>query len=535
MADPYPERIAPFDDSILIGMSHAFGSETDLDDLLRASRRWISLALGGAAIGLRYVLPDADGRLRVMHEVGDDIWHDPGLQRARLSIDGNPARRIEARAFGGARIVTFPLVSRGVTYGAVEIATAPTTSSTRWEQVGAIVSQTAVALANHARHSALDRGRESMRRAAELGASMVGAGTREAGLRTLVRGLHRDLGVASAAWLIEPGRTPKLISAGGLGPRGRDRLRNAGLADPDPRQTIGGLVESFTSTLGRPRIETAEASGAVVAMEAPRDPAIADATASLRGLATEWLESWAMLEAARRRADRYERTLAVTAHEIRGPMLAAKAAIDAMLEEGGHAREHRLALRRSRQQLEDLAETVDELLRWSHPDVGVRRRRTDLTRLVDEAITSVVLETGEERVVFEPPLTKIVASVSRRHLSLAVADLVRNAIAYSPPGSLVDVRVTVQGRSALISVHDRGDKIAEDDVEAIFHPFERGRAGTAERTGSGLGLFVVKRVAEAHGGSVWVDLDRSGTTFHLSVPLRANARSAREARLSSTR
>ena len=40
MADSYRERIAPFDDSILIGMSHAFGSETDLDDLLRASRRW---------------------------------------------------------------------------------------------------------------------------------------------------------------------------------------------------------------------------------------------------------------------------------------------------------------------------------------------------------------------------------------------------------------------------------------------------------------------------------------------------------------
>jgi two-component system sensor histidine kinase SenX3 len=131
-------------------------------------------------------------------------------------------------------------------------------------------------------------------------------------------------------------------------------------------------------------------------------------------------------------------------------------------------------------------------------------------------------------------LTKIVASVSRRHLSLAVADLVRNAIAYSPPGSLVDVRMAVQGRSALISVRDRGDGIAQDDVEAIFHPFERGRSSAGERSGSGLGLFVVKRVAEAHGGSVWVDRDGSSTTFHLSVPLRANARSARKARLSST-
>ena len=534
MSDTYPERIAPFDDTTLIGMCHAFGSEPDVDGLVRASARWISLALRGVSVGLRYVVRDTDGRLRALYEVGDDVWHDPGLRRARLVIEAKPARRIEARAFGGARILAFPLVSRGVTYGAVEIATASAPSSTRWDEVEAVVSQTAVALANHARHSALDRGRESMRRATQLGATVVGAGSREEGLRALVRGLHRDLGVPSAGWLIEPGRAPRLISAGGLGSRGRDRLRKGGLAGADPRETIERLVASFASALGR-RVEVAEASGAVVLMEAPGDPAIADATASLRGLVTEWLESWAVLEAARRRADRYERTLAVTAHEIRGPMLAAKAAIDAMLEEGGHAREHRLALRRSRRQLEELAQTVDELLRWSHPHVGVRRRRTDLTRLIDDAITSVVLETGQERVVLEPPLTKIVAPVSRRYVSLAVADLVRNAIAYSPPRSLVDVGLAVQGRSALISVRDRGDGIAESDVDTIFHPFERGRSGNGERTGSGLGLFVVKRVAEAHGGSVRVDRARSSTTFHLSLPLRANRGLAGEAGTSSTR
>jgi len=493
------------------------------------------VALRGEAIGLRYVVPDSDGRLRAIHETGDDIWHDPAFRRARLAVEAKPARRVEARAFGGARILTFPMVSRGVTYGAVEVATASTPSSTCWDEVEAVVSQTAVALANHARHSALDRGRESMRRATELGAAMVGATSREGGLRTLVRGLHRDLGVPSAGWLIEPGRAPRLVSAGGLGSRGRDRLRSGVVADADPRDAIERLVASFASVLGHRRVDVAEASGAVVLTETPGEPATAEATASLRGLATEWLESWAKLEAARRRADRYERALAVTAHEIRGPMLAAKAAIDAMLEEGGPARTDRLALRRSRRQLEELAETVDELLRWSRPDAGLRRRRTDIARLVDDAITSVVLETGQERVAFEPPLTKIMASVSRRHVALAVADLVRNAIAFSPSRSLVDVRLAVQGRSALISVRDRGDGIAEDDVGAIFHPFERGRSGNGVRVGSGLGLFVVKKVAEAHGGSVRVVRDRSSTTFQLSLPLHANGEPARKAGPSSTR
>jgi signal transduction histidine kinase len=127
------------------------------------------------------------------------------------------------------------------------------------------------------------------------------------------------------------------------------------------------------------------------------------------------------------------------------------------------------------------------------------------------------------------------ASVSRRHVSLAVADLVRNAIAYSPPRSLVEVGLAVRGRSALITVRDRGDGIVEEDVDAIFHPFERGRSGNGRRAGSGLGLFVVKRVADAHGGSVWVDRDRSSTKFHLSLPLRANGDPAGEAGPSSTR
>jgi signal transduction histidine kinase len=450
-------------------------------------------------------------------------------------MQAGPGRRVDARAFGGARILTFPLVSRGVTYGAVEIATAASPSSSRWDQVEAVVSETAAALADHVRHSALDRGRESMRRTTHLGAAMVGATSREEGLRTLVRGLRRDLGVRSAGWLLEPWRRPRLVSAGGLGSRGRDRLRSGAVVDADPREAIERLVGSFASVLGHRRIDVAEASGAVVLMETPGDPATAEATASLRHLVTEWLESWATLEAARRRADRYERALAVTAHEIRGPMLAAKAAIDAMLEDGGHARTDRLALRRSRRQLEELASTVDELLRWSRPDAGLRRRRTDLSRLVDEAITSVVLETGQERVAFEPPLTKVMASVSRRHVSLAVADLVRNAIAYSPPRSLVEVGLAVRGRSALITVRDRGDGIVEEDVDAIFHPFERGRSGNGRRAGSGLGLFVVKRVADAHGGSVWVDRDRSSTKFHLSLPLRTNGDPAGKAGPSSTR
>lgn len=523
MAQASREGPVPFDDTaLLLGMCHAFGSEPDVDELLVASGRWISAALRGEALGLRFIVTDVAGRLRSVHAVGDGAWHDPAFRRAKVAMESRSSRRVDGSRFGGTRIMTVPLVSRGVVFGAVEVATAVTLDAARWDLVEAVVSQTAVALANEASRSAADRGRDSIRAAIELGAAMVGAASCEGAIRRLVRGLHRDLGVRSAGWVAQPGRAPQLVSAGGLGSRRRDHLRSIAATDPD--EAIEQAMGAFASVIGHHRIDVIDRAGALVLMEAPSDPATAEATSSLRAFAGEWFGWWSAFDGAKRRSDRFETALLVTAHEIRGPMLAARATIDAMLEQGGHAPEDRARLRRSRQQLEELAESVDVLLRWSGPAEEIRRRRTDLTRLIDGAITSVVAETGEDRVVFEPPLYRVTASVSRRHVSLAVANLVRNAIAYSPPGSPVVVEAALDSRSARISVRDRGGGIAADDEHVIFQPFVRGRSARADQAaGSGLGLYVVRKVAEAHGGSVWVERGRSSTTFHLSLPLRGTA------------
>lgn len=528
------QRTAHNDDSaLLLGMCHAFGSEPDVDGLLRASGRWIAAALPGEVVALRFIVADHMGRLRSVDESGEDIWGDPTFRRARHAIETKAARLGAARTFGGARIRTIPLVSRGTAHGAVEIATTSTERPERWGTVDAVISQTAVALANLTSRSSIDRSRESMRLAIDLGAQMVGEESREGAIRLLVRGLHRDLGVRSAGWIVEPGRSPHLVSTGGLGSRRRDRLRSPALSDDG--DVIEQLAAAFRSELGGRPVDATGGGGAVVLVETPADPAATEAVASLRDLASEWLDWMSSFEGAERRVDWYGTALAVTAHEIRGPMLAAKATIDGMLEEGGHASADRAKLRRSRRQLEELAETVDVLLRWSRPEEAIRRRGADLSRVVGAAVESVARETGERRVTFEPPPVQVKVPISRRHVSLAVANLVRNAIAFSPPGSPVEVAVTADERWARISVRDRGPGIADDVVDAIFQPFVRGPSVRSGRAGSGLGLFVVKRVAEAHGGQVWVARGRSETTFHLSLPLRAGGVVTEEAGSPSTR
>ncbi len=215
-----PEQVA-----LLRGMWHAFGSEPDRESLLQASERWIEAALRGEVIAVRFVVLDARGRLNSVYGSHEGIWGDPGLRRARLAIEAKTPRRGVTRTFGGARILSVPLVTRGSALGAVEIATTSPMGPDRRDLVEAVVSQTAVALANLEARALHERGLVSMRSAIELGVEIAGAESREEAIRGLVRGLYRDLQLRSAGWLVDASG----VRAGGD--------RRTGLATPRPHAT----------------------------------------------------------------------------------------------------------------------------------------------------------------------------------------------------------------------------------------------------------------------------------------------------------
>jgi two-component system sensor histidine kinase KdpD len=100
-----------------------------------------------------------------------------------------------------------------------------------------------------------------------------------------------------------------------------------------------------------------------------------------------------------------------------------------------------------------------------------------------------------------------------------VANVVRNALIYSPPESDVTVTLGREGALARVEVRDFGPGIAPGERDSIFDPFMRGAASHLARSGDGLGLFIARRVLEAHGGNVWLTSSRSGATFNLEVPL----------------
>lgn len=214
-----------------------------------------------------------------------------------------------------------------------------------------------------------------------------------------------------------------------------------------------------------------------------------------------------------------DRALVVAAHELRDPLLGARAAVEHVLTDAPLSTDDAALLRRTEQELTQLAGTVEALLRLGVGTARPRRRRVDLVGLTRQAISSCSLRPGPERVRFRAPERLHVAG-DPVHLRTAVENVVRNALAYSPRGSVVNVDVTAAGDRAEVSVRDRGAGLAQ--IARLPDPTAD---PTVERApavdgGHGLGLFIAQRIMDAHGGDIscHASPDGPGTVFLLRLP-----------------
>jgi signal transduction histidine kinase len=104
-------------------------------------------------------------------------------------------------------------------------------------------------------------------------------------------------------------------------------------------------------------------------------------------------------------------------------------------------------------------------------------------------------------------------------LRQVLANLIGNAVKYSPEGELVEVRATAVNGRVVIDVTDHGNGIAPADQRLVFEKFGR-VSGTSAKPGTGLGLYIARAIAEAHGGQLEVtSAPGLGATFTLTLPV----------------
>jgi signal transduction histidine kinase len=171
-----------------------------------------------------------------------------------------------------------------------------------------------------------------------------------------------------------------------------------------------------------------------------------------------------------------------------------------------------------------LAALVGDVLDTSRIEAGTFSYSfadVDLAELVRDSAAAAEQSQDEVpvRAVVRGPLPRVRGD--RDRLRQVLINLIDNAVKYSSPGDEVRVAAQTSNSEVVIEVSDQGPGILPQHHKLIFEKFGRVQTGQTAKPGTGLGLFIARSIAEAHGGSLEVRSDpgRSGATFTLSVPV----------------
>jgi signal transduction histidine kinase len=369
-----------------------------------------------------------------------------------------------------------------------------------------------------------DRTIREMAAMLELSAALLRAETPTAAVRSAVQVCFAHLHVPLVGFLPDRSGTGWFVAAArGVGARRADIVRSIeGVSALQlGRSTRNRLAGRVAQASGRDRAESIPAGSAVLlAMDVRPDHRAFLRTAG--SLLAEALTHLGAVGWAQMRNDNLDLALAVTAHELRGPLVGARAAL-------GHVRiddqgpESGELLRQTRDELEQLADLVDPLLRWSAGSNSLRKRQVDLVHTVGVVVASCRMEFHDADLVVRAPDSLLIRADAPQ-LGGAIANVVRNALAYAPNGSSVKIEVDTDDGNARVRVRDRGPGIPAAERHLIFDPFARGRLTGETRSGKGLGLFIARRIVEAHGGCIGLRSVRPGTEFRIELPLPTGGR-----------
>ena len=217
------------------------------------------------------------------------------------------------------------------------------------------------------------------------------------------------------------------------------------------------------------------------------------------------------------------RIVADTSHELRSPLAAMRAELDVSLLADDLQPEARAVLRGVGEEVDRLRRIVDGLLTLARADqgtLGLLLRPLDLADVAGEAVDRVRALADSRRVTLDATLDSAPAEGDPIRLGQAIANLLDNAIEFSPAGGTVTVAVASEGEQAVVRILDEGPGVPDGARERIFDRFHRLDASRARSTGgSGIGLSIVRELARAHGGRVWHEPGpQGGSTFVLAVP-----------------
>jgi len=213
--------------------------------------------------------------------------------------------------------------------------------------------------------------------------------------------------------------------------------------------------------------------------------------------------------------------LAMISHELKSPISRLQVASQMLLEKA-NSDQSASVIRGMQTDLEESSKLIEQLLQLSRIEMGLSftvMQRIDFADIIGKAMiqieptaaaAQVRLEWNEQRAL---PI-----DADPQQLERAVLNVLENAVKYSPSGSEVTVNTHRENGFIFCNVSDHGSGISSEELEKVFEPFYRGIAATGKE-GTGLGLFLARRIIELHHGQIKATTNQpGGTTISIQLP-----------------
>ena len=217
--------------------------------------------------------------------------------------------------------------------------------------------------------------------------------------------------------------------------------------------------------------------------------------------------------------------IAFLAHELRAPLTAIQGFAQTLRgngdEYGVEQRQEFLWIIES--EAERLVRMINDFTNIAKMEAGVALElhvtEVDVTELIRQIVARTQPRADRHELVVEAPESPPVLRADRDKLDEIIANLIDNAVKYSPGGGRVTIRVAVAPGAVRVTVSDEGIGMTPEQLANLFRRYSRVVDSGHRIKGTGLGLYLVKGLVEAHGGKIWAESEYGkGSSFHFEIP-----------------